>query len=1478
MYLPALGATTNYSFTGVTSDGRTLTVQFTTGNAITAATTLTSGQVSCAPACDDIAILPNNAQRDLLVIDVRTGATPLTYQFALPVGAFSTPGTYSTLAQAGAYNSGTLTVQAPAQPAITTQSPLPNGVVGAAYSLALASTGGTSPYSYTIVDPANAPPGLTLALNGALQGIPATGGTFTFQIRVTDSLAVATTRSFTLTVNAGVNITTAPILPNGGLQAVYSQTLAASGGTPGYTWSVTAGSLPPGLTLAPSGVISGVPTAGGSYSFTARATDSASASASQSFTISIPSVLSVATTPLAYGAIGAPYQQAFTALGGNPPYTWSAVSALPTGLTMSEAGVLSGTPTFSSNSVVTIRVTDSANHATNFSFNLSIVTGVTSTSPATLPAAPLNLPYSYTFAAVGGNPPYTWQYAAGNLPTGLTLATTGVLSGTPTAAGTYTFTVVLRDSTNNPAVNAYTIVVGTGLTISTATTLPTGAVGTAYSQTLALTGGTAPFTWAVSGGSLPPGLALAANGALTGTPTAGGTYSFLVRLTDSAGSAAVQAFSLTIGTPLSITTETPLPAATAGVYYSQTLAAAGGSPPYIWTVSSGSVPAGLSLSTAGVLSGTPTTPVTNSPLTIRLTDNTLSSVTKDFTITVGTSGVGLAITTVSPLPNGSIGVPYSTTLTATGGVPQYTWSIVGGSIPPPLTLSPSGVLSGTPNAAGVYTMTARVQDSSGTAVMANLTITIGSGLVITTPSVGNGVVGSLFSLQLAAAGGTPGYSWSFLSGNLTPGLTVSTSGLLSGTPSTAGTYQFTIRVQDTAGAFATQSYTQNVTSGISITTASVLPNAGINVAYTQALTASGGVPPYSWSLDSGTLPTGLVVNPSGTISGTPTVAGSYTFGIRASDSVGANTTKVFSVTVGSGVTITTTSMPSGNVGTAYSAALNATGGSTPYTWALISGSVPPGLTLNGNVLSGTPTTAGSYVLQVRVTDSAAATATQTFTITIGAGITITTTTLPNATVNIAYSQTLAVSGGTAPYIWSLFGGTLAPGLSIGVNGAITGTPNTAGTYTFQVRVQDSVGASTTQTFNLTVGASTTITITTPSPLPGGTLNQVYTQMLAATGGNGSYTWTVLSGTLPPGINLALSGQLLGIPTSGGEYDFTIKVTDSAQLSGTQAFKLTISGGISITTPNPVPDGTVGINYSLSFSASGGTSPYTWAVFSGNPPSGLTLSTAGLLSGLPSTAGTYSFVVRAVDALGQSSTQNVSITINATAVAPRAGVITQLASGGGWKTTMVLLNVGTTPANVKVNFAQDDGSALSLPFVITQQGASVTVVGSSIERSIPANTTLLIESEASGSVTQVGWADVRSSSALSGYAIFRQRGGDGRDSEGTSILESRVVSSIILPYDNTAGFVTGVALSNLNSTTPALLTASVRDDNGTEIARESISIPANGHTSFEVTSRLPSTAAKRGFVEFTSTTGSGISGLGLRFSPTLSFTSIPVVIR
>jgi hypothetical protein len=221
-------------------------------------------------------------------------------------------------------------------------------------------------------------------------------------------------------------------------------------------------------------------------------------------------------------------------------------------------------------------------------------------------------------------------------------------------------------------------------------------------------------------------------------------------------------------------------------------------------------------------------------------------------------------------------------------------------------------------------------------------------------------------------------------------------------------------------------------------------------------------------------------------------------------------------------------------------------------------------------------------------------------------------------------------------------------------------------------------------------------------------------------------------------------------------------------------------------------------------------------------------------------------------------------------------ISQIASGGGWKTTLTLLNLSSTANSVTVAFQGDDGMPLVLPLVITQEGASQPRVSSEVTRVVPALATLLIESEAPAtSETLTGWADVVSLRPFAGFAIFRQRAPDGRDSEGTAPLEGTSLPGLILPYDNSEGSSTGVAMVN-TSAGRVLLVAVVREENGLVLGQYGVPLIARGHTAFVVGERLPASKGRRGSIEFQNSGSGTVTGLGLRFSASGSFTSIPVV--
>jgi len=435
-----------------------------------------------------------------------------------------------------------------------------------------------------------------------------------------------------------VSITTSS-LAGGVVGTSYSQTLAATGGTSPYTWT-SAGALPGGLNLSSAGVISGEPTSAGTYTFTVKATDSATPKASASASLTITIDLKIDPSTLPAGVVGATYNQTLFAVGGTAPYAWTvADGSLPAGLSLDPTtGVISGAPTAMGTSVFTVKVTDNATtpHITTKSFSVSIGLAITTSSP--LPDADLTQEYSQMLLASGGTAPYIWALGSGSaLPDGLSLSAAGLISGIPTTAGSSTFTVAVHDSGTplGTATKSMQITVLGPLKITT-TSLPTGFWEASYSQSLAATGGATPYTWSMDSGSLPAGLSLdPTTGVISGDPIGmAGTSNFSVKVTDTAGTPHTDAkfFSITIS-DLVITTASSLPNAIKGAGYTQTLAASGGIGIKNWTLV-GTLPAGLTLA-GDVISGIPTMAGTFT-FNLRVTDSAspAASVTKGFTLTV----------------------------------------------------------------------------------------------------------------------------------------------------------------------------------------------------------------------------------------------------------------------------------------------------------------------------------------------------------------------------------------------------------------------------------------------------------------------------------------------------------------------------------------------------------------------------------------------------------------------------------------------------------------------------------------------------------------------------------------------------------------------------------------------------------------------------------------------------------------------------
>jgi hypothetical protein len=433
-----------------------------------------------------------------------------------------------------------------------------------------------------------------------------------------------------------------------------------------------------------------------------------------------------------------------------------------------------------------------------------------------------------------------------------------------------------------------------------------------------------------------------------------------------------------------------LPAGFTTKSYSGVTIFTNGNGPTTWS-EKGALPPGLSFNpgptNTATITGTPTTTGTF-VFVVSAADPEFGGASQQYSITVATL---LAITTQLTLPNATLGGNYIVTFTATGGTPPYNWFLAGGltagpsPTPPGLTLTRAGQLIGIPTQAGTFKLTVQVADSdpansqSSSAVF-SLTVNPAP-TILGAGALPGGAVGVPYSTTLVVQGGSPPFTWTLETTSVAPGLSLSTSGVIAGTPTQAGNFALTVIARDVWGASVSANYTLAITTPLAITTQS-LPDGTVRTPYpAQNISATGGTPPYTFSM-SGSLPPGLGLNFStGAIAGTPVEGGRFAFTIFVIDSAGRNASRDFVVNI-TAIVFLTTSLPDGIVGTPYDQTIRLSGSLPPETFTVDSGALPKGIALNANTLSGTPTVVGVSQFVLRVTDQSGNTATQAYQLTV----------------------------------------------------------------------------------------------------------------------------------------------------------------------------------------------------------------------------------------------------------------------------------------------------------------------------------------------------------------------------------------------------------------------------------------------------------------------------------------------------------------
>ncbi|MDB6120967.1 MAG: hypothetical protein JWO08_4748, partial [Verrucomicrobiaceae bacterium] len=1178
-----------------------------------------------------------------------------------------------------------------------------------AYSQTVTASAGVAPY--TFVKTGALPGGVTMATTASsltLSGTPdgsTAPGNYPLSFQITDALSCSSTVNLTLVLNCPVINVVPGTLPSGTQDTPYDQTMTASGGTAPYIFTVT-GTVPAGLTTASPTMstfrLSGTPTTVESRTFTVRATDKWGCFKDTVYSVAIgcpiitisPSTLPAATQYAAISSV------TFSAGGGRTPYTWSVDSAtpLPAGLSLSSAGVLSGTPTAAPNTYnFNIKLVDNSGCPASASYPYTInCPAITITTSSPLPVAtvgtaitPITLAATTAGAAVPAQV-YTWAVTSGSLPSGLSLnASTGVISGTPTTAVTnQAFTVGVVNQQNCPGSKAFTMSTSCPTVTLSPSSLPAATQYASYSQAITASGGSAPYAISLNAGSsLPAGLSLTGATSttinLSGTPTAGaGTYIFTFRTVDNYGCVATKPCSLVINcAPITITPAT-VPAATQFAAYSQQFTAtmSGTGVPaqtYTWSITAGSLPSGVSFGSTGLISGNPWGSPGSYPFTVQVVNATGCSATQSYTLVVNCPAISVA------LAGASDPIVWSNVTRA---------SIVG--------------TSGATYGLGQYTATGTAQNQTYTANFHALyDVSTDSGPTFTASSIsflqGDAVSNSTLDSSMPfTIAGPAGYAYRYF--NSTTNSLKSGATLLSTDVSSTGSdfgYSDTANFQRiNASAFERKALASdgstnvatdvffntaanafNVTynstgypatgvavsiAGVNVGTASAPGSLVVGAPYRSAAVAGGGQAPYTYAISAGALPSGLSLSATtGAISGTPSSAGTYTFTMRATDANGCTGTQVITLTPACpAITVTTSaSLALATQYTSYSASLTATGGSQPYSWSVVSGALPAGLSLNAStgIISGVPTAEpATYNFTVQLADAYACATTKAFSIVVACPtITITPATLPDGIQYAAYSQTLTatITGTNVPnqtYTWSISNGSLPAGLTLNSStGVISGTATTIQSQTFTVQVANTTNCFGVQTYTVAVGCPP-INIT-PATLASATQYAPYSQQFTATttGINvptQAYTWGLDTGsTLPSGLSLSNAGLLNGTPTAApGNYNFRLKVINADNCPGYQSYVLTILCPPLTFVPAGLPVATVGTAYSQTITASGGTPAYTYTITSGTLPNGLSFDgNTGVLSGNPNVMpAAFPITIRATDVSGCTGTISYTLTV------------------------------------------------------------------------------------------------------------------------------------------------------------------------------------------------------------------------------------------
>jgi hypothetical protein len=1074
---------------------------------------------------------------------------------------------------------------------------------------------------------AGLPASLSISAAGVITGLPISAelGPYIVTVTATDPVGALVMGSFTLTVNAAPVVAT----PLGGQSVAEGDSLnidiAANFSDPeADALTFSASGLPASLAISVSGVITGMPVVAdiGSHVISVTATDPGGASVADTLTLTVnANQAPVLDTPLndqtatEGDAFSIDVAGNFSDPEGNA-LTFSA-SGLPSSLTISTAGTITGTPVSADVGVHVIAVTalDPAGATAVDSFvltvesiNLPPVLDSPIVDQTVVIADSINIDTSSNFSDPNGD---TLTFTANGLPGSLSMTAGGVVIGVATVGdiGIHSITVTATDPSGESVVDTFTLTVAANQTpvLNSPLADQTAKADSALSFSVAANFSDpdgSPLTFSASG--LPSSLTIGAGGVTTGTPVAGeiGSHQVTVTATDPGGEFVSDIFTLVVG-PANRAPEVATPIADQS--FNEALAvntdfSGNFSDPDADTLSfsAAGLPASLSISVAGVVSGTPVQgDVGTHNVTITVTDTESASVSDSFVVTILANQAPVLD---SPIPEQSVDTGESATINLAGNFSDpdgglLTFSSTG--IPASMTMNTAGVISGTPAAAdiGSHSVTVTATDPGGLFVSDPFSLAVTANLPpeIDTPlgdqSVNEGIVANL---DVAGNFSDPEASTLSYSGTGLPGsLTLSTAGVISGTPVAVdvGGHNVTITATDPGGLTVSGTFLLTVIANQTPVLDALLGDQTVTIDMPVTIDVGGNFSdPEAGALTfSATgLPASLTINAAGVITGSPVLAeiGANSVSVTATDPLGLFVTGAFTLTIVGNqapeldTPISDQSLPEGQPSNVDISGAFSDPDSDTLTFSATGLPLPISISAAG-VLTGTPGAAdiGSYNVTVTATDPGGLFAENTFSLTVipGGGAN-----QPPILIAQIVDQVIAQGAVASIDLASSFsdpeGDTLvfgASGLPVSITvttvGTLTGTPVVAdvGAHTVTVTATDAGGLTVSGTFTLTVTPNETPVVGTPvadqTIVVGQAVNIDFTGSVSDPDGD---VLTFSATGLPASITVSVDGIASGVPVAGdiGTYLVTVTATDPDGASVSSTFTVVLNSGSTIRPP------------------------------------------------------------------------------------------------------------------------------------------------------------------------------------------------------------------------------------------------------------------------------------------------------------------------